>query len=84
MKYYPGNETMFFRVIAFIVGLIAVIAGFSKYDSSVATAPVPIITGGLVMIIALFNLLPQIKRCPSCHKKISNNAETCRFCGSKT
>jgi len=84
MKYYPGNKNMFFRVIAFIVGLIAVIAGFSSYDSSVATAPVPIITGGLVMVIALFNLLPQIKRCPSCHKRISNKAETCRFCGSKT
>jgi len=74
---------MFFRVIAFLVGLIAVIRGVSSYDNSQTYALVPIITGGLVIIIALFNLLPKIKRCPSCHKKISNKAETCRFCGGK-
>ncbi len=74
---------MFFRVIAFLVGLIAIVKGFSSYDSSQSTALIPIITGGLVIIIAVFNLLPQIKRCPSCHKKISNKAETCRFCGNK-
>lgn len=74
---------MYFRAIAFIVGLISVIAGIKSYDSSLATAPVPIITGGLVMLIALFNLLPRIKQCSSCHKKIAQKAETCRFCGSK-
>jgi len=74
---------MFFRVIAFIVGLIAVIKGVLSYDSSLPSAPVPIVLGGLVMLIALFNLMPKIKRCPSCSKKIPNKAETCRHCGAK-
>ncbi len=74
---------MFFRVIAFLVGLIAIVRGFSSYDSSQSTALLPIITGGIVMIIAIFNLLPKIKRCPSCDKKIPNKAEICRFCGKK-
>ena len=72
---------MFFRVIAFLVGLIAVITGFRNYDNSINTAAVPVITGGLVMIISLFNLLPKIRRCPSCNKKIANSAKNCRFCG---
>ncbi len=74
---------MFFRAIAFLVGLIAIIAGLQNYDSSVATAPLPIVSGGLVMLIAVFNLLPKIKRCTSCGKKIANKAETCRFCNTK-
>lgn len=74
---------MFFRIIAFSVGLIAVITGLRNYDDSISTASVPIITGGLVIIIALFNLLPKIKRCPSCSKKIANSAKSCRFCGVK-
>lgn len=72
---------MFFRIIAFLVGLIAVITGYRNYDNSINYASVPVITGGLVMIISLFNLLPKIKRCPSCNKKIANRAKTCRFCG---
>ncbi len=74
---------MFFRVIAFLVGLIAIITGLRNYDSSVATASVPIISGGLVMLIAVFNLLPKIKRCTSCGKNIATKAETCRFCNAK-
>ncbi len=72
---------MFFRIIAFLVGLIAVITGLLKYDNSIRTALVPLVTGGLVMFIALFNLLPKIKLCPVCNKKIANSATTCRFCG---
>ena len=74
---------MFFRAIAFIVGLISLIAGLQNYDSELATAPVPVITGALVMLLAVFNLLPQVKRCSSCNKKISKKADTCRFCGAK-
>ncbi len=37
---------MFFRVIAFLVGLISLIAGLQNYDSELATAPVPVIAGG--------------------------------------
>jgi hypothetical protein len=74
---------MFFRVIAFIVGLIAVIAGLQNYDSELATAPVPIITGALVMLIAVFNLMPRVKRCHSCNKKLPQKAEICHYCKAK-
>ncbi|MEN8198563.1 MAG: zinc ribbon domain-containing protein [Thermodesulfobacteriota bacterium] len=72
---------MFFRFIAFTVGLIAVVTGIRNYDDSATMASLPIITGGLVMLIAIFNVLPKIKHCPSCNKKIADRAETCRFCG---
>ena len=71
---------MFFRVIAFLTGLIAVIAGAYTYDSELSTAPVPIISGGLVMLIAAFNLLPGVKRCTSCNKKLPKKATTCHYC----
>lgn len=74
---------MFLRAAAFIVGLISLTAGLRNYDSEFATAPVPVITGALVMLLAVFNLLPQFKRCPSCNKKIPMKADNCRFCGAK-
>jgi len=74
---------MFFRIIAFLVGLIAVISGVRNYDSEISTASVPIITGGLVMLIAVFNLLPKIKRCSSCNKRLPKKAETCHYCHAK-
>ncbi|MBU0943254.1 MAG: hypothetical protein KJ804_21160 [Proteobacteria bacterium] len=74
---------MFFRVIAFIIGLIALVAGLRNYDSALTTAPVPVLTGALVMLIAVFNLLPQIKQCSSCKRKIPKKRAVCPFCGSK-
>ena len=47
---------MFFRAIAFIVGLISLTAGLRNYDSELATAPVPVVAGALVMLLAVFNL----------------------------
>ena len=71
---------MYFRIIAFLVGLIAVIAGIRNYDSTVGSAPIPLITGGLVMLIAVFNLIPQFKRCTFCGKKIPKKNTHCPFC----
>ncbi len=71
---------MFFRVIAFLVGLIAIISGLRNYDSEVASSPLPLILGGLVILIAIFNLVPQVKRCVSCRKRIPAKATTCPFC----
>jgi|GEM_PF-988777 hypothetical protein len=71
---------MFFRVIAFLVGLIAVITGLQHYDSSDSWSLLPLITGGLVIIIAIFNLMPQFKRCISCGKKIPKKTVHCPFC----
>jgi hypothetical protein len=71
---------MYFRIIAFLVGLIAVIAGIQNYDSTVSSSPIPLITGGLVMLIAIFNLIPQFKRCAFCGKKLPKKKKTCPFC----
>ena len=60
---------MLFRVIAFLVGLIAVIAGYRNYDSTVSSSTIPIILGGLVMLIGIFNLMPQIKNVHPAEKK---------------
>ena len=74
---------MLFRIAAFAVGLISLTTGLLNYDSSLATAPVPVVTGGLVMLLAIFNLIPQIKRCSSCDRKLPKKAETCRYCGAR-
>ena len=71
---------MFLRIIAFLVGFISVAAGIANYDSELATAPVPLILGGLVIFLAVFNLLPQFKKCVSCGKKIPAKSAVCRFC----
>ena len=73
---------MLLRVVAFLVGLIAVIAGYVNYDSTVSSSTIPIILGGLVMLIGIFNLIPQIKRCSSCRKKIPYKAIRCHYCKS--
>jgi len=75
-----GSSKMFFRVIAFLVGLIAVVTGMNNYDSEVASSPLPVILGGVVMLIAVFNLIPQFKRCSSCRRKIPQKATHCPFC----
>jgi rRNA maturation endonuclease Nob1 len=74
---------MFLRVISFLVGLIALSAGLRNYDSALATAPIPVVTGALVMLIAVFNLFPEIKRCSSCKRKMPKKRVVCPFCGSK-
>ena len=74
---------MFFRAIAFLVGLIAVIAGLWNYDSDVASSPIPIISGGLVMLIGMFNLIPKLKRCISCRKKLPKKKKICPSCGTE-
>lgn len=71
-----------FRVIAFLVGLISLTMGLINYDSELASAPVPVVTGALVILIAVFNLLPKIRRCPFCDKKIPTKSTTCRYCGA--
>ncbi len=72
-----------FRVIAFLVGLISLVTGVLKYDSELSTAPLPIVSGLLVMLIAVFNLMPKIRRCTACNKMIPTKSETCRFCKVK-
>ena len=77
-SFYAKAGTM--RKIAFFVGLFALVMGLFTYDQEVATAPVPIITGVLVMLLALFNMIPEFVNCSECGKKIPKKSPMCRFC----
>ncbi len=74
---------MLSRTTVFIIGLFSLTIGLLSYNSEVATASIPVVTGGLVMLLAIFNLLPKLKQCRSCHKKIPKKVDTCRFCGAQ-
>lgn len=68
------------RILVFLVGLFSLVVGWLTYDGEIATAPVPIVTGGIVMILALTGLLPEFKFCQSCNKKIRKKSSVCPFC----
>lgn len=73
----------FTRIIAFCIGLFSLAVGLLTYDSEIATSPVPVITGGLVLVLAIFGLIPEFKQCDSCHRRIPKKSEVCRHCGAK-
>ena len=77
------EQAMSLRRIAFWVGLFSFVMGIITYDKQVVTAPVPVITGLLVMILALAGLIPEFKRCSSCQRRIPQKWEQCRFCGAR-
>jgi recombinational DNA repair protein (RecF pathway) len=68
------------RILIFLIGLFSVVVGLHTYDSEIPTAPIPVITGGLVMLLALTGLIPAFKSCRSCGRKIPKKAAVCRFC----
>jgi len=70
------------RVVAFCIGLFSLTVGIRSYDSEIATAPVPVVTGALVMVLAVLGLIPEFKRCLSCNRKIPKKAAQCRHCGA--
>lgn len=75
---------MSMRKIAFWVGLFSLVVGLITYDSTVVTAPIPIVTGLLVVVLALFDLIPELKKvCVACKKKISRNSSRCPYCGAR-
>lgn len=74
---------MSMRKIAFFVGLFALVVGWLTYDSEVATSMVPIVTGGLVVILAVFNLIPEFTACPACGKKNLKKKKFCIHCGQR-
>ena len=74
---------MSMRMIAFFVGLFAMIVGWLTYDSEVSTALVPIITGAVVVILAIFNLIPEFTVCNSCGRRNLKNKKFCIQCGKR-
>ena len=71
------------RKIAFWVGMFSLVMGLLTYDSEVVTAPVPVITGLLVVILAVFNLIPTLNECEICKKKIHKSRKRCRSCEAR-
>ena len=75
---------MTMRRIAFWVGLFSLVVGLITYDSKVVTAPLPVVTGLLVVVLAVFDLIPELtKECVACRKKISRNSARCPHCGAR-
>ncbi len=73
---------MSLRWLAFSIGLFSLAMGLFTYDPEVATARTPIITGAIVMALALFNLIPQLRNCPSCGKRVTGRFKKCPHCGA--
>ena len=74
---------MTMRRIAFWVGLFSVVVGLITYDRTVVTAPVPVVTGMVVIVLAVFDLIPELtKGCVACGRKIPRNSTRCPHCGA--
>jgi recombinational DNA repair protein (RecF pathway) len=74
---------MSMRKIAFFVGLFAMVVGWLTYDSEVSTALVPIVTGAVVVVLAVLGLIPEFTDCAACGKKNLKNKKLCIHCGEK-
>ena len=74
---------MSLKTIAFLVGLFSCATGLLTYDPEIITSPFPVVLGAVVMLLAVFGLIPDLKRCTSCYRKILKKAEYCRYCGAK-
>jgi hypothetical protein len=74
---------MSFRVTAFVIGLFSFATGVLTYDPEIITSPFPVALGLVVMLMAVFNLIPELKQCVHCGRKILKKAMQCRYCGSK-
>ncbi|MBU0729032.1 MAG: zinc ribbon domain-containing protein [Proteobacteria bacterium] len=72
---------MSLKTIAIAVGFFSLIMGLLTYDTEIPTSPVPVVSGALVILLAVFGLIPELKKCPSCNKKNLKKATTCRHCG---
>ena len=68
--------------IAIVAGLFSLVVGWLTYDSEVATAPVPIVAGAVVLVLAFFGLIPEFVSCPSCGKKNFKDRKVCSQCGA--
>ena len=65
---------------ALCIGLFAIIMGWINYDPEIETAAVPIITGIIVVILALLNQIPEMVTCERCGRKSFGTKGHCRYC----
>jgi hypothetical protein len=78
-----GGEKMSMRKIALWVGLFSLAMGLFTYDSEVATAPVPVVTGAVVVVFALLGWIPEPRRCASCGRISFGSGSRCSRCGGE-
>ena len=71
---------MSMKNISLLVCLVSIIAGVIAYDPEIKTAAVPVITGLLVIILALLGLIPEFMVCEHCGKKSLATKGYCRHC----
>jgi len=65
---------------ALCIGLFAIIMGWVNYDPEIETAAVPVVTGIIVVILALLGLIPELVVCKRCGKKSFGTKGVCRHC----
>ena len=71
---------MSMKNIALCFGLFSIIMGWVNYDPEIETAAVPVVTGIIVVILALFGLIPEFVACQRCGKKSFGTKGVCRSC----
>ena len=72
---------MSIKNFALCIGIFSIIIGWVTYDPEVKTAVMPVITGILVVILALFGLVPEFFVCERCGMKSLSTKGHCRHCG---
>lgn len=70
-------------MIALWIGFFSLVMGLLTYDSEVVTAPVPVVSGGIVIILAVLGWIPEPRRCPACGKMNLGRTDRCSNCGAK-
>ena len=65
---------------ALCIGLFAIIMGWVNYDPEIETAAVPVVTGIIVVILALLGQIPEMVTCERCGKKSFGKKGHCRAC----
>jgi hypothetical protein len=71
---------MSMKNIALCIGLFAIIMGWLTYDPQIKTSAVPVVTGILVVVLALFGLIPEFVVCKHCGRKSLGTKGRCPYC----
>ncbi len=71
---------MSMKNIALCIGLFSIIIGWTTYDPEIKTSAMPVITGIIVVILALFGLIPEFIVCERCGRKSLGTKGHCRHC----
>ena len=71
---------MSMKNIALCIGFFSIIMGWFTYDPEIKTAALPVITGIIVVVLALLGLIPEIVVCKRCGRKFLVTKGHCPHC----